>query len=203
MSKEFTYFKFMIPKWLLGRINKEADTIKGIFVDACAIYWLKQCNLEPDRLMKELGRKRYNKIIASGYVEDTEAGIMIPFLDEQYDDLMGLSDTRSRTTKEVRAKKSGKEYSDEKPDGPFFRLSDKVIPSVPSDHFRRNFKSFYQVWEGKHSKEIGDLVLQRMDNEYLGYKFTDENHMQRTFLRLCKDPVSLPVKAKGPKKLGT
>jgi len=89
MAKELPYFRFTSQEWQNGDIGLESYELKGLFIDICAYYWIKDCSItlamlekrfrDAKELIKEL---IYLEILKHEVDEDT---ISIFFLNEQFD----------------------------------------------------------------------------------------------------------------------
>jgi hypothetical protein len=95
MSKELPYFKFTVAQFLLGRISGEKDGVKGMFIDACGHYWHKKCDIKRVELDKKLGKKRVETLLNKEYLEEINGYIIIPFLDEQREELINSYEVSS------------------------------------------------------------------------------------------------------------
>lgn len=107
MAKELPYFKFTIAEWLLGRISHETYAVKGMFIDACAHYWHKECQVTEEEMERKVGKKGMQQLLSLKYLERTGAGISIAFLDEEYEELSDLKGKRSQAGKKGRAAQLG------------------------------------------------------------------------------------------------
>ena len=52
MAKELPYFRFTVQEWQNGDISLESCELKGLFVDICAYYWIKDCIIDIALLKK-------------------------------------------------------------------------------------------------------------------------------------------------------
>jgi len=110
MAKELPYFRFTPQEWQNGDIGLESYEMKGIFIDICSYYWLRDCSLTLAMLQKKFSD-------ATGVVEvllnlhiigwDKKTDyVQINFLNEQYD---MLSEKRKR--RQDAGSKGGKQKS--------------------------------------------------------------------------------------------
>ena len=53
MSKELPYFRFTVAEWLNDDIEFESYQTKGVFIDVCAFYWFRDCDVEKSLLSKK------------------------------------------------------------------------------------------------------------------------------------------------------
>lgn len=88
MTKELPYFKFFPGKWLTGDITLQEQNLQGIFINVCAIYWSKKCNLNMDRLKQRYG-VAIDTLLSLGLVKSEGSKVLINFLDEQWIELNG------------------------------------------------------------------------------------------------------------------
>lgn len=90
MSKELPFFKFHSAEWLTGDITLESYKIQGIFINICAEYWQKDCQLLTKKAQKKLkiSKKDLETLIECGLIKSECDEISIDFLDEQYQELM-------------------------------------------------------------------------------------------------------------------
>ena len=54
MSKELPYFRFYSSEWLEGNITLENEQTQGLFIQICAWYWKKDCEIDLQFLNKRL-----------------------------------------------------------------------------------------------------------------------------------------------------
>lgn len=88
MSRELPYFKFFTSEWLNGDIVLESYELQGIFINLCAFYWHRECELSLDQAVKKLRIKTESiyELVNSGIIEltdDNQPKIIVKFLDEQ------------------------------------------------------------------------------------------------------------------------
>lgn len=85
MAKDLPYFKFFVSEWNDGDITLEDYKIQGLFINVCAYYWSRECDLDYTTLLKKFKHnvKDINNIIESNLVKLDGDKILINFLDEQ------------------------------------------------------------------------------------------------------------------------
>lgn len=81
MSKELPYFKFFSAEWISGDVTLEDYETQGMFINLCALYWQKDCNLSIKQTKRLHG---LNLDALSNLIEIDGDRIVIEFLDEQY-----------------------------------------------------------------------------------------------------------------------
>lgn len=79
-----------------------------------------------------------------------------------------------------------------------FRIGVKVYVLPVSEWFKENKGIFLEDWLMKNGREKLEPVFEKLDLEYNGYQFTNENHVQNTFRSLWAK-----VKAKPGPSVGT
>ena len=108
MGKELPYFKFTVSEFLLGRISSERDGTKGAFITACAFYWHKVCDVKRSEIEKKIGRTRVELLLNKEYIQEINGYILIPFLDEQFEELSDNKNFNSDNGKKGADKRYGK-----------------------------------------------------------------------------------------------
>lgn len=85
MSKELPYFKFYIADWISGDITLEDFNVQGLFVNICAYYWSKDCEVSLINLRKKFRgyEDEINTLIDSNIIKITSENVTISFLNEQ------------------------------------------------------------------------------------------------------------------------
>jgi hypothetical protein len=106
MAKELPYFRFTSQEWQNGLISLESYSLKGLFIDICAYYWVQNCKVKEVDLNKKFNCKTELKLLRElKIIKLTKKGeIKILFLDEQ---LKMLSN--SRKAKQLAGSKGGKQ----------------------------------------------------------------------------------------------
>jgi len=86
MSRDLPYFKFYTSEWLNGDVTLLEMELQGMFINACAYYWHKECDLQYKQLQRKFGPE-VNALIKEGLIVLNEnETISIRFLDEQYNE---------------------------------------------------------------------------------------------------------------------
>ena len=99
MSKELPYFKFYPGEWLTGDITLCSIQSQGLFISICSFYWMKECDLNTEKLTKRFsGKEKYiNELIHNDIIKvNDDMRIQIEFLDEQFTDFKEISKTRQK-----------------------------------------------------------------------------------------------------------
>lgn len=120
MAKEIPYFKFYIGDWSNGDITLESFELQGIFINVCAYYWSKDCDVSVENVKKKfrMVSDGIDELIACSCIKVIGDNISISFLNEQYE---------SREVQKAINRNNGslggrprKEKTEEKPNGLFF-----------------------------------------------------------------------------------
>lgn len=112
MSKELTWFKFYPSEWMMGRIQRQSESVQIAFIRLICKYWHKECKLSNDEAILECGADEFeilirNKIIGT---HDSEY-ISISFLDEQMGDIEYTSLQNSKNAKKRWDKKAKQDHT--------------------------------------------------------------------------------------------
>jgi hypothetical protein len=110
MAKELPYFRFTPQEWQNGDISLERYELRGLFIDICSYYWVKDCSITLAMLEKRYSNDvvLLNELFELDIIskcEDLEYAV-ISFLDEQFD---VLSEARKR--RQEAGRKGGKQKS--------------------------------------------------------------------------------------------
>lgn len=89
MSKELPYFKFLPTEYLLGEIVFQDYRAQGVFINVCALYWQKECNLTKATLEQRFSDaiKDLKFLLDAKIIQEKDGNIHIKFLDEQWKEL--------------------------------------------------------------------------------------------------------------------
>lgn len=99
MSRELPYFKFFTSEWLNGDITLEDYELQGLFINVCAYYWHKECNVTYDQLCKKFRTSRLEELRPMFVDIDMNNQISIKFLDEQYKEFVVRKEKLSQAGK--------------------------------------------------------------------------------------------------------
>jgi hypothetical protein len=85
MAKELPYFQFEPAEYLTKDISFCSLAAQGLFINICAYYWHRECNLTKSQLLRRLNyEKELNELIQEGVIDLEGELIKIKFLLEQY-----------------------------------------------------------------------------------------------------------------------
>jgi len=98
MAKELPYFRFTAQEWQNKDISLESYELKGLFIDICAYYWIKDCSIATALLKKRFRNDiaLIDNLLELEIIKTDGDTIQIEFLNEQYDQ---LSEKRKRRQK--------------------------------------------------------------------------------------------------------
>lgn len=176
MAKELPYFKFYIGDWNNGDITLESYEIQGLFVNICAYYWSKDCDLSLINLHKKFRSDKpgIEQLIESGIVKVTNNNVLISFLNEQYE-----SKEVQKITNRINGLKGGrprKEETEEKPNGLIFANRNET-ESITETKANDN-PNITNIKESKVKKNIGAFSPPTIEDvcEYFKEKgFTEQS----------------------------
>ena len=110
MAKELPYFRFTPQEWQNGDISLERYELRGIFIEICSYYWVKDCSITKAMLEKRYSNEKalIDELVNLGILSFQESGdfIKISFLDDQFDTL-----SESRKRRQEAGSKGGKAKS--------------------------------------------------------------------------------------------
>lgn len=105
MAKELPYFRFTVQEWQNGDIGIESYELKGLFIDICGFYWIKDCSISLAMLEKRFSNAKFliEQLISLDIIKlDENDNIIINFLNDQYDLL-----SENRKKRQLAGKKGG------------------------------------------------------------------------------------------------
>lgn len=88
MANELPWFRFTVQAWQNGKISVEDYCLKGLFVDICGYYWIQDCLIDYNILLKKFRgyENHINELISLGIIKKSKTNqISIKFLDEQFE----------------------------------------------------------------------------------------------------------------------
>lgn len=86
MAKELPYFKFDISEWMFGRIQKQPESIQGMFINLCCKYWHKLGEYSQGDAERDFGADRIKKLLDKDLIGSEGGYIYVKFLDVQLDE---------------------------------------------------------------------------------------------------------------------
>lgn len=88
MAKYLPYFQFEPAEYLTGDISFCSLSAQGLFVNICAYYWQRECQLSKDQLLRRLNHENeFNELVNEGVICVENDEISIKFLDSQFQDI--------------------------------------------------------------------------------------------------------------------
>lgn len=78
----------------------------------------------------------------------------------------------------------------------FIRVGTETIVHAPSEYFKSANQITFEQWKMKNPSDASyvEKVFKKMDDEYNGYEFSDDNHVKRTFFSLLEKVKGSPAK---------
>jgi len=96
MAKELPYFQFEPAEYLTKDVSFCSLSAQGLFINLCAYYWQRECNLTKTQFLRRLNNPdELTELIDEGVIDLENDTIIIKFLDAQYENATKLSKTNS------------------------------------------------------------------------------------------------------------
>lgn len=97
MAKELPYFQFEPAEYLTKDISFCSLSAQGLFINICAFYWQRQCDLTKIQFLRRFNHEEeFNELIKEGVIDIKSEKIVIKFLDIQYQKATEFSKEQSR-----------------------------------------------------------------------------------------------------------
>ena len=104
MAKELPYFKFEPAEYLTKDVSFCSLSAQGLFINLCAYYWQRECNLTKTQFLRRLNNpNELNELIEEGVIDLDNNIIIIKFLDAQHEIA-----TKSSKTNSINGSKGGR-----------------------------------------------------------------------------------------------
>lgn len=198
MAKELPYFRFTVQDWQNGDINLESYELKGLFIDVCAYYWMRDCIVTVEHLDKKFSnalallKHLYDlNIIKLKTDKNDNEFVCINFLDEQLKLLLDSHKKRSEAGRIGGLKK----FSNAK------AMLKQCSSYKDKDNNKDNNKDNYLYLREKFIEsvlpEFKEIVL-----EWINYKkskkqtYKNEKSLQLMYKKLLQLSENNPLKAK-------
>ena len=132
MAKEIPYFKFYPNDWINGDITLEDYSMQGLFINICAYYWSKECDLSITNTKKRFRgfEDKIDELISTKILKTKGENVLISFLDEQLS-----SKELQNLVNKINGRKGGrpkKVKTEEKPNG-FLNKTELITETKPID----------------------------------------------------------------------
>lgn len=86
MAKELPYFQFEPAEYLTKDISFCSLSAQGLFINICAYYWQRNCELTKEQVLRRLNYDtEFEELVTEGIIDVNEGIINIKFLDTQRD----------------------------------------------------------------------------------------------------------------------
>ena len=101
MSKRLPYFQFEPAEYITKNIQFCSMSAQGVFINICAIYWQRDCDLTIEQLERRFGnyKDELDELFKEEILTKVQQKINIDFLVEQYSAATGVSVKRSEAGK--------------------------------------------------------------------------------------------------------
>jgi hypothetical protein len=110
MAKELPYFQFEPAEYLTKDISFCSLAVQGLFINACAYYWQRECKLTKDQFLRRLNYpQEFDELINEGIIDLQENQVKIKFLDDQF-----LKATSQSKTNSTNGSKGGRPKSEKR-----------------------------------------------------------------------------------------
>lgn len=97
MAKELPYFQFEPAEYLTKDISFCSLSAQGLFINICAFYWQRQCDLTRDQFLRRFNyTNEFEELLKEGIIDVFDGVIKIKFLDNQYIKATDFSKEQSR-----------------------------------------------------------------------------------------------------------
>lgn len=88
MAKELPYFQFEPAEYLTKDVSFCSLSAQGLFINMCAYYWQRGCQLTRVQMLKRLNYEdEFNELAEEGVINLEGEKITIKFLDEQFNSI--------------------------------------------------------------------------------------------------------------------
>jgi len=195
MAKEIPYFKFYTAEWSNGNITLEDYECQGLFINICAYYWSKDCELKLTILLKRFRgfESQINILIESGIIKNEGENISISFLNEQME-----SKEVQKITNQKNGSKGGrpkKEKTEEKPSGLFLETQTKAKdnPNITNIEERKGEeRKEKEIREDNSLNFIEDLGFRDLFSRWVNHKkerkekYKTQDSLNTSFKKLIK-----------------
>lgn len=164
MAKEIPYFRFTVQEWQNGNISFESYELKGLFIDVCGFYWVKDCSINISLLEKRFkdDKDLLNQLISLEIIKvDDDGNVNINFLDDQFDLLSEKRQKRQEAGRKGGLSKSSNARSI--PEQSLPKESD-AIEAIPPDSGKGRLLKPSEKEEAPSLTESDELVKKATDS---------------------------------------
>jgi hypothetical protein len=168
MAKELPYFRFTVQEWQNGDISLESYELRGLFIDVCGFYWIKDCSITLAMLNKrykdatELIKELLELNIIKHDIESDEINIF--YLDEQYDLLSNKRKKRSDAGKKGGLAKSSNAKAKLKQNASY-KDKDKDKDKENKEIELYSFLEFWEDYDYKTGKAAAEKSWKKLTPE--------------------------------------
>ena len=101
MAKELPYFQFEPAQYLTGNIQFCSYELQGVFINVCAFYWQRSCEVTKEQLQRKFSERYIDELLKEDVLKVVDGKVSIDFLNEQFENI-----TASKTRLSVAGKTS-------------------------------------------------------------------------------------------------
>jgi hypothetical protein len=184
MAKELPYFRFTVQEWQNGDIAIESYELKGLFIDVCGFYWMRDCSIDIAMLEKRFkdAKDLLKQLIDIDVLKlSNNNQININFLDEQFDLL-----SEKRLKRQLAGKKGGLAKSSNAK-AMLKQNSSYKDNNKDKDNNNKAFVADANKDEKHYRKYLFDLVKEKQSSRDILFKnnsidLTLRNHLWESFI---------------------
>jgi hypothetical protein len=162
MAKELPYFQFEPAEYLTKDISFCTLSAQGLFINICAYYWQRNCELKKSQFIKRFrnNEAEFNELINEGVIDLNDDDICIKFLDRQRDEAISKSQKNSINGSKGGRPKKPKQNPNESEIKPKQNPTESQTKGIRKDNIRKE--------EIKEDNKIEELKteLQKYTSSY-------------------------------------
>jgi len=140
MAKELPFFMFEPSEWMFGRIQRQPNEIKGIFIDLLCKYWHKRCEILHRDARLDFGEAIDNLVDSEVITIDDDGYIRIDFLDIQMNKIGEKSKRMS-----IAGKRSAEARAQQNPNNSSTTVEQTIQDNTRQDNTIQNNIEKYDV----------------------------------------------------------
>lgn len=171
MAKELPYFQFEPAAYLTGNIQFCSLEEQGIYINICAMYWQRSCDITKDQLVRKFGADNVNRLIVEGVIKvRKDDDIFIEFLDEQWS---RISDSKKVLSEAGKKGAYIKKQANLKPPLNKSKAPLKQLEEIREDKKKGENTPFVSVFDFQEQGYSFGLSEEATDsiNDFLKYRF--------------------------------
>ena len=87
MAKELPYFQFEPAQYLTGNIQFCSYELQGVFINVCAFYWQRSCEVTKEQLQRKFSERYIDELLKEDVLKVVDGKVSIDFLNEQFENI--------------------------------------------------------------------------------------------------------------------